>query len=145
MTQSSANKHTCGDRFSGRSFVNNKNKRGPKTVPWGTPDRTGTHSEWLPPTTTLWCLWVRKFVIQRWVLFWMPKCFNLINKRLWGTASKALEKSIIMTSVCFRRSRDCAKSWTFNSESVGCCTSVWFWNHVAYLWEWWIYPNVTWC
>ena len=53
ITQSSANKRTSDVILSGRSFIYAKNKRGPRTVPWGTPDLTCTHCEWSPSTTTL--------------------------------------------------------------------------------------------
>ena len=38
--------------------------RGPRTVPWGTPESTLTHSEHSPSTTTLCRLFVRKASIQ---------------------------------------------------------------------------------
>ena len=39
-----------------------KNKRGPKTVPWGTPESTDVASEVMPSKTTCICLLVRKEV-----------------------------------------------------------------------------------
>ena len=44
-TQSSAKRRTDDLIFSGRSFIKMRNRTGPKTNPWGTPDRTGTGSE----------------------------------------------------------------------------------------------------
>ena len=45
--QSSAKKHTDDLIFSGR-LIKMRNRTGPKTDPWGTPDRTGTGSEAWP-------------------------------------------------------------------------------------------------
>ena len=61
IKQSSANKRTCvpGSTTCVRSFMNNKNKRGPITVPWGTPDFTSAESDVLPSTTTCWLRWLR--------------------------------------------------------------------------------------
>ena len=44
-TQSSANRRTEDQMLSGRSFIKNRNRIGPKTDPWGTPGNTGTGSE----------------------------------------------------------------------------------------------------
>ena len=44
-TQSSAKRRTDDPIFSGRSLMKMRNRTGPKTDPWGTPDRTGTGSE----------------------------------------------------------------------------------------------------
>ena len=47
-TQSSAKRRTDDLIFSGRSLIKMRNRIGPKTDPWGTPDRTGNGSEaWL--------------------------------------------------------------------------------------------------
>jgi hypothetical protein len=35
-----------------RSFMNNKNNRGPRTLPWGTPDVTGFEDEVEPSMIT---------------------------------------------------------------------------------------------
>ena len=43
-TQSSAQRRTDDLIFSGRSLIKMRNRTGPKTDPWGTPDRTGTGS-----------------------------------------------------------------------------------------------------
>ena len=60
IKQSSANKRTCvpGSITLGRSFMNNKNKRGPIPVPWGTPDFTSAESDVLPSTTTCRLRWL---------------------------------------------------------------------------------------
>ena len=41
-TQSSAKRRTDDLILSGRSLINIKKRTGPKTDPWGTPDKTGT-------------------------------------------------------------------------------------------------------
>ena len=44
MRLSSAKSLACVSgvrRASGRSFMNSKKRRGPRTVPWGTPEETG--------------------------------------------------------------------------------------------------------
>ena len=46
------------------SFMNDKNSKGPRTVPWGTPDITGAHLDVEPSTTTRCDRFVRKFSIQ---------------------------------------------------------------------------------
>ena len=47
-TQSSAKRQTDDLILSGRSLMNIKTRTGPKTVPCGTPDKTGTGSEAWP-------------------------------------------------------------------------------------------------
>ena len=49
---SSANRQTCDCTLSGRSFMYNRNKIGPRTDPCGTPEETGTSSEHSPSSTT---------------------------------------------------------------------------------------------
>ena len=49
---SSANSLTCELIFSGRSFMYNKNKIGPRTEPWGTPDVTGISDDFSPSRAT---------------------------------------------------------------------------------------------
>ena len=44
-TQSSANRQTEDLMLSSKSFIKKRNRFGPKTDPWGTPDITGTRSE----------------------------------------------------------------------------------------------------
>ena len=51
-TQSSAKRRTGDLIFSGRSLIKMRNRTGPKTDPWGTPDRTRTGSEAWPSNTT---------------------------------------------------------------------------------------------
>ena len=40
-------------KLSGRSLINIKNGRGPRTEPWGTPDLIGFHEDFTPFITTL--------------------------------------------------------------------------------------------
>ena len=42
------------------SFMYRENNKGPRTVPWGTPDKTGAQSDFTPFTTTRCCLKQRK-------------------------------------------------------------------------------------
>ena len=42
------------------SLIYNENNTGPRTVPWGTPDKTGAQSDFIPFTTTRCCLKQRK-------------------------------------------------------------------------------------
>ena len=51
-TQSSAKRQTDDLIFSGRSLIKIRKRTGPKTDPWGTPDRTWTGSEAWPSNTT---------------------------------------------------------------------------------------------
>ena len=55
-----------------RSFINNKKRWGPSTVPWGTPLRTFSQEDEVPLMVTLWCRWVRKDRIQCFVLPLIP-------------------------------------------------------------------------
>ena len=45
-----------GDMDSGRSFMYSKKRRGPRTVPCGTPEETVTESEEEPSSRTRWVL-----------------------------------------------------------------------------------------
>ena len=135
ITQSSANKRTSDVILSGRSFIYAKNKRGPRTVPWGTPDLTCTHCEWSPSTTTRCRRLVRKFEIQVWVLPVIPKFCNLWSNLLCGTVSNALLKSIIIISTGVLASMDLARSLTVRTSWDSqewfarnpCCLSVRIW------------------
>ena len=53
--QSSANKLTDEFLFmyDERSFIYSRNKDGPRTLPWGTPDFTGAISDLAPSTMTV--------------------------------------------------------------------------------------------
>ena len=58
---SSANSRALLLRESGRSFIYERNRQGPNTDPWGTPDITGTSGDCLPSTTTDWLSWRNVF------------------------------------------------------------------------------------
>ena len=64
MRQSSANNLILEVMSDVMSLMNEMNRRGPKTVPCGTPEETWIHSEEEPSTTTLCDLAVRKERIQ---------------------------------------------------------------------------------
>ena len=66
-TQSSANRRTEDLMLSGRSFMKRRNRTGPKTDPWGTPDSTGTGSEAWPSKTTCWVRPESHELIHLWV------------------------------------------------------------------------------
>ena len=53
-----------------------RNKQGPKTEPWGTPDRTGT-ADYLPSTTTDWFWFRRKTFVQETVFRLTPELKSL--------------------------------------------------------------------
>ena len=119
MRQSSAyRRHSVpGSNTWGRSLINNKNNSGPNTVPWGTPDTTGSPEvalpvwERIPSTTTLWVRLWRKQDIQAKFLPSIPYKRNLRRSLLCGTESKALEKSkTAMSTICFLSKR-VRKSW----------------------------------
>ena len=52
MSVSSAKILTLDLKCSGRSFMHARNKMGPRTEPWGTPEETGIVPEWKPFVTT---------------------------------------------------------------------------------------------
>ena len=72
--QSSANNLAVdlGDMYSGRSFMNKRNSRCPRTLPWGTPDWTGADDEVTPSRRTCCDLFPRKLLIQLWRLPLIP-------------------------------------------------------------------------
>ena len=69
------------------------NRIGPKTDPCGTPLTTSDHSDSLLFKTTFCFLPTRKFLIHSRRFPDIPQLRSLETKRLWGTESKALEKS----------------------------------------------------
>ena len=48
------------------SLMYARNRRGPRTVPWGTPERTGAGEDAAPSTRTVWVLFDKKERIHRW-------------------------------------------------------------------------------
>ena len=63
--QSSVKKRTSDDTSKGKSFIWHKKSRGPKTVPWGTPESTATLLDDSQSTTTCVYLLVRN-VLSQW-------------------------------------------------------------------------------
>ena len=91
-TQSSVNKQNSSVILSKRSFINAKNKRRPRTVPWGMPDLTCTHCEWSPTTKTLCRCLVRKFEIQEWVLPVYQRFIKFVKQSVMWNFIKRLAK-----------------------------------------------------
>ena len=54
MRQSSTKRRSLDVIPVGRSLMNVRKSNGPKAVPWGTPEVTGTQSDDFPSTTTRW-------------------------------------------------------------------------------------------
>ena len=65
----SAKSLICEEMLLSMSLINTRNRRGPRTEPWGTPDRTGTLVDVLSTTTT-WYRMERKFLILSKVHHW---------------------------------------------------------------------------
>ena len=64
---------TSEDTLSGRSFIYDKNNRGPRTVPWGTPEITGELEDDWPSMMTFCWREVRKLSIYNLVFPRMPR------------------------------------------------------------------------
>ena len=75
------------------SLVKIENKTGPRTVPWGTPLFIETYSVLYLSTTTLCFLWSKKLISQLIIYGLMLTCFNLLQRILCDTESKALLKT----------------------------------------------------
>ena len=58
--------------YSGKSFMKIRNRIGPRTVPWGTPDVTETDAEEVPFMTTVCVLSDKNDLIQFIMTFWIP-------------------------------------------------------------------------
>jgi hypothetical protein len=61
---SSANSLVVDVTDSGKSLMYRRNRSGPRTVPWGTPDVTGDLPDFIPSHTTSWVLYWRKLAIH---------------------------------------------------------------------------------
>ena len=57
---------------SGRSFINVKNSRGPRTMPCGTPETTSTSEESMPSSSTCFLRWLKNAAIQ-------PRCCCVLH------------------------------------------------------------------
>ena len=118
MRQSSANNLTWEVTTLGKSLICIKNSRGPKTVPWGTPEITFEGRDLEPSTTTICSLVFKKAAVQSNKGPCMPRNSNFPNRRSCGTVSKALEKSKMATSVWIFLSLVCNKSWRVSNGCV---------------------------
>ena len=74
------------------SFMYRENHKGPRTVPSGTPDKTGAQSDFTPFTTTRWFLKHRKESIHFNVLPLLPQLNNWLLRSSWGGCIKCLFK-----------------------------------------------------
>ena len=75
------------------SLIYNENNTGPRTVPWGTPDKTGAQSDFIPFTTTRCVLKQRKESIHFRVFPPIPYPYSLHLSSSCGGVSKASSKS----------------------------------------------------
>ena len=92
-TQSSANRRPEVLIISGKSFMKIKNRIGPKTDPWGIPDKIGTGSEVWPSKTTCWLCPESQELTHLSVDPLIPwKSRFICNSLLCGTLSNALAK-----------------------------------------------------
>ena len=82
-----------------------ENNKGPRTVPLGTPDKTGTQSEFTPFTITRCSLKHRKESIYFNILPPIPKLINLLLRSSWGGVSNAFSKSNMNTAICLLLSK----------------------------------------
>ena len=76
-----------------RSLINMRNRTGPRTLPWGTPNNTLSQSDSLPLTLTLCFLLVSHSLIYQPTLPSIPCAVTFFNSLSVGTLSKALAKS----------------------------------------------------
>ena len=76
--QSSANNLTCDVILSTMSFIYNKNRSGPRTVPWGTPEITGDQGE-LEPFSTTRCFLSRRKDCQPDLTCWPRKSVHRVE------------------------------------------------------------------
>ena len=127
-----------------------ENNKGPRTVPWGTPDKTGAQSDFTPFTTTRCCLKQRKESIHFNVLSPIPYLNNLLLRSSWGGVSNAFSKSNMNVSTCPLLSKILAQSFITVVNWVSqlcpflnaCCLSDRSWSfsykvdeNVNFLWK----------
>ena len=95
------------------SLIYRENNNGPKTVPCGTPDKTGAHLDFAPLITkcTLCCLEHKNEAIHRRVLPLMPYPNSLHLRSSWGGVSNVFLKSNINVSTCPPLSKILAQSF----------------------------------
>ena len=92
-------------------YMYNKNNTCPRTVLWGTPDKTGALSDFIPFTTTRCCLKQRKESIHFRVFPPIPYPYSLHLSSSCGGVSKAFSKSNINVSTCPPLSKILAQSF----------------------------------
>ena len=80
--------------------MNNRNRRGPNILPWGTPDLTGSGVEMAELMETHWVRLVRYACSQFQTEPVRPIFQSLYRSSLWATESKAFLKSKYITSTC---------------------------------------------
>ena len=113
------------------SLTYRRNIRGPNTVPWRTPERSGESAEEASSRTTLCCLWHNHDSIHLSVFPVIPWCSSLYSRPRWGTVSKALLKSRIRRSVVFLLSSRCERSSTVVKSWV---SQEWFGRNPCWNW-----------
>ena len=116
--QSSAKSLTWDRTTSGRSFMWQGNMRGPRTVPWGTPESTVTLFDCSPSTTTFIVLSFKKDDNHFKVLPWIPYESILCSNLSCGTVSNAFEKTRIATSTWIFLSNDLKRSCSVTNSCV---------------------------
>ena len=128
---------------SGISFMYMRKRQGPKTEPWGTPERTGQESECSPSRTTLWDLFDKNDWIHVTTPPFMPSRRSFSKSLWWSTLSKAcwspwLSHRSVPSDLVYRR----GLAWT---ESAGSHSLLCFWSHVGYGIICCFYLGETWC
>ena len=76
------------------SLMYARKRRGPRTVPWGTPERTGAGDDLAPSTRTVSMRLDKNYRIQRRRDSPMPREESFVRRISWSTLSRAFEKSI---------------------------------------------------
>ena len=95
---SSANNLIVPDMPLLMSFIYVKNMSGPSTVPWGTPESTGTSCDALPSTTIRCVRHVRCVLSHSCASPRTPLASNFLRRWRWGTLSNAFWRSSNMIS-----------------------------------------------
>ena len=91
-----------------RSFIYSKNRRGPRTDPWGTPKFIAARTYSYPFIDTSWWWLDRYDLNQSFETPQIPKWFNFANSIWWSTVSKAFCKSTKIPQPIFPSSRVCS-------------------------------------
>ena len=90
---SSANNNSLHEHAAGMSFIYKRNRRGPNTLPCGTPHgiNWGSDRDWL--TSILWILSERYVENQLTADLDIPMALSLLSSMAWLTVSKAFWRS----------------------------------------------------